>query len=315
MSKCGNGTSHNQNQALQTALLRGGAIALMAIAAGCSSFPGIPSAEVSQSPQLQASPANSQGQSGKTAPSANKPVRQADPKAVALNNQAVSKLSKGDYNGALIAFNQAIKTDAKMAEAYLGRGIAYSELRQRPAAINNYNQAIKLDPAFAEAYLNRADEYATLGKRDEAIADFEKAAQLFSQKGDQANASNAQTRMFALKPAPAKIVVSTPVASTTPKDPKVALAMHLKNSNAKMYGTYWCSVCEWQREQFGKEAFSQITYVECDPHGQNPQPDLCNQARVSAYPTWEINGQVQSPGGYPLQELADISGYKGERDF
>lgn len=296
-------------------LLKGGAIVLMAIVAGCSSLPGTPEANVSQTPQVQASPANSTGQSDKDSSPANKSVRQANPKAVALNNQAVSKLSKGDYNGALQTFNQAIKTDAKMAEAYLGRGIAYSELRQRQAAISNYNQAIKLEPAFAEAYLNRADEYATLGKRDEAIADFEKAAQLFSQKGDQANASNAQTRMFALKPAPAKIVVSTPVASTPPKNPKVALAMHLKNSNAKMYGTYWCSVCAWQREQFGEEAFSQITYIECDPDGHNAQPNLCNQARVSAYPTWEINGQVQSPGGYPLQELADISGYKGERNF
>ncbi|MGA7935122.1 MAG: hypothetical protein WCA35_16360 [Kovacikia sp.] len=104
-------------------------------------------------------------------------------------------------------------------------------------------------------------------------------------------------------------------SSDSVSSPEIALALHLKKNGAKMYGTHWCSVCNWQRKQFGEEAFSQITYVECDPGGANPQPDLCRQANIHAYPTWEVNGRLYPPGGYPLQELAQLSGYQGASHF
>ncbi|WP_421657675.1 hypothetical protein [Leptothermofonsia sp. ETS-13] len=297
------------------------AIALLAMAVGCSSSTQKPQSVDSRSIQSQASPSVIPSPSPEALPApVAKPLRKGNPKAVALNNQAVEKLSKGDLNGALSTFNRAIQADVRLAEAYLGRGIAYSGLRKRQAAIQNYNQAIKLDSGFAAAYLNRADEYAAMGHREQAIADFNKAAQLFSQQGDRANARLAQTRIEDLKtPPPATSVASNSSSNSAPEpvasSPQMALAMHLRKGGAKMYGTYWCSVCNWQREQFGEAAFSQITYVECDPGGSNPQPDLCNQANIAAYPTWEINGRLYPPGGYPLQELANLSGYQGSRNF
>jgi hypothetical protein len=104
-------------------------------------------------------------------------------------------------------------------------------------------------------------------------------------------------------------------SQTNANNSQLALAMHLKKVGAKMYGAFWCPVCKWQRQQFGEAAFRQITYIECDPNGSNPQPNLCNQMNIHAYPTWEINGRLFEPGGYPLQELANISGYQGPRDF
>jgi glutaredoxin len=95
---------------------------------------------------------------------------------------------------------------------------------------------------------------------------------------------------------------------------EMALAEHLKQRGAKMYGAYWCPYCTRQKELFGAEAFRQITYIECDPRGQNPQPDLCRRAGVNGFPTWEINGQ-KYPGMRTLEQLADISGYKGARNF
>lgn len=96
---------------------------------------------------------------------------------------------------------------------------------------------------------------------------------------------------------------------------KLALAMHLKQTGAKMYGTYWCSSCQRQLYRFGAEAANQINYIECDPAGKNSQTDLCRQANIRAFPTWEINGYLYPPGGMRLEALADFSSYKGSRNF
>lgn len=316
MSRCGKSIAvATQTLMFNRALPQLVTIALLAAIAGCSTSVQVSQTNMPETTSSEAAPAVSPSPQPSSEPPA---PRKSNPKAIALNNQAVNQLSKGDYSKALATFSQAIQADARLAEAYLGRGIAHSGLRQRQAALQNYNQAIQLDASFAEAYLNRADEYAAMGNRKAAIADFERAAQLFSQRGNQAEARLAQSRIADLKP-PSTAVhrPASPPPSTVPvaTNPKMALAMHLKQAGAKMYGTYWCSVCNWQREQFGEAAFSQITYVECDPKGANPQLHLCNQANISAYPTWEINGRLFSPGGYPLQELANLSGYQGPRNF
>lgn len=102
--------------------------------------------------------------------------------------------------------------------------------------------------------------------------------------------------------------------STNSGNAEIALARHLRQRGAKMYGAYWCPYCTKQKELFGRQAFSQITYIECDPRGQNPRPDLCRRANVNGFPTWEINGQKYA-GMQSLTQLADITGYKGSRNF
>lgn len=81
-----------------------------------------------------------------------------------------------------------------------------------------------------------------------------------------------------------------------------------------MYGTYWCPYCTRQKQMFGLQGFNLIRYIECDPRGQNAKPNLCRQANVRGYPTWEINGQ-QYRGMRSLSDLANISGYRGSRNF
>ena len=95
---------------------------------------------------------------------------------------------------------------------------------------------------------------------------------------------------------------------------EIALAGHLKQVGAKMYGAYWCPHCYEQKQLFGKEAFSQINYIECAPDGKNPQPNVCAKAGIKSYPSWEINGKVES-GVLPPEQLAELSGYQGSRTF
>lgn len=98
-----------------------------------------------------------------------------------------------------------------------------------------------------------------------------------------------------------------------PHPAKLSLAEHLTNSGAKIYGAFWCTYCQKQQELFGA-ASTKLTVVECDPNGSNAQPDLCTQANISSYPTWEINGQLYR-GMRSLDDLANLSNYQGSRDF
>ncbi len=104
---------------------------------------------------------------------------------------------------------------------------------------------------------------------------------------------------------------------------EIALARHLKQIGAKMYGAYWCPHCHDQKELFGKEAAAIFNYVECAPDGQNSQTEVCQTAAPKieeqtkqpfAFPTWEINGRYYR-GIRSLEELATASGYTGPTNF
>ncbi|URD53372.1 vitamin K epoxide reductase family protein [Chroococcidiopsis sp. CCNUC1] len=95
---------------------------------------------------------------------------------------------------------------------------------------------------------------------------------------------------------------------------EIALAQHLKQTGAKMYGAFTCPHCQNQKHLFGAEAAKQLNYVECHPQGQNAQPQACQAAGIEGFPTWEINGQKYT-GEKTLQELADLSNYQGTRNF
>lgn len=94
-----------------------------------------------------------------------------------------------------------------------------------------------------------------------------------------------------------------------------SLAQHLTKVGAKMYGAWWCPHCYDQKQLFGQEALADLSYVECAPDGLNSQTALCQSIdQLKGFPTWEIKG-VFYPGTQSLQDLAEISGYEGSRDF
>jgi len=105
-----------------------------------------------------------------------------------------------------------------------------------------------------------------------------------------------------------------PVVTGTSTPAALDLADHLTASGAVMYSAYWCPHCHEQKELFGKQASDQLQVVECAPDGRNNQADLCRSKGLTGFPSWEINGEIDS-GVKPLSELADLSGYQGNRDF
>ena len=89
-----------------------------------------------------------------------------------------------------------------------------------------------------------------------------------------------------------------------------ALAIHVAESGAKMYGAFWCPHCQQQKGYFGLSA-KRLPYVECSPNGQGtPQAAECQQMKINLYPTWIINGK-RIEEVMTLQQLADATGFKG----
>jgi glutaredoxin len=81
-----------------------------------------------------------------------------------------------------------------------------------------------------------------------------------------------------------------------------------------MYSAYWCPHCHDQKELFGKEATTRLKIVECAADGRDNQRALCESKNLQGFPTWEIDGKLDS-GVKPLEQLAGLSGYEGPRDF
>ena len=102
--------------------------------------------------------------------------------------------------------------------------------------------------------------------------------------------------------------------TTTSGEAEMALARHLTKIGAKEYIAWWCPHCHDQKQLFGKKAYSEINHIECAPDGQNPRPELCKAAKIESFPSWEINGKLHA-GLQSLDELAQLSGYKGDRNF
>ncbi|WOL05896.1 thiol-disulfide oxidoreductase LTO1 isoform X2 [Canna indica] len=94
----------------------------------------------------------------------------------------------------------------------------------------------------------------------------------------------------------------------------LSLAKHLNSIGAKMYGAFWCSHCNEQKQMFGREAAKILDYVECFPNGAGKGRKMaleCGIIGIEGFPTWIIDGKIIS-GEQDLQALAEASGYIAE---
>ncbi len=86
-----------------------------------------------------------------------------------------TRISIGNYTGAIEYFNIVIKFKPYLAEAYLYRGTAKHSLEDYRGAIRDYNKAIEIKPYYPRAYNNRGMAYHNLKEYDKAIKDYNKA--------------------------------------------------------------------------------------------------------------------------------------------
>ena len=105
----------------------------------------------------------------KVLPEIPKPIK---PKADDFLVQAADKYGKGDYRGAILAYDEAIRLNPNNSEALLYRGATYHALGDKQGAIADFNQALNINPSLYEAYYNRGNARSALGDKQGAIDDF-----------------------------------------------------------------------------------------------------------------------------------------------
>src|SRR3972149_2065732 len=82
--------------------------------------------------------------------------------AVEALNRGTDLANAGQYREAIQYFDQGIRRDPRVAQAYTNRGLAYGRLGQHQRAIEDHNEAIRLDPRYAQAYTHRGITSARL---------------------------------------------------------------------------------------------------------------------------------------------------------
>jgi tetratricopeptide (TPR) repeat protein len=88
------------------------------------------------------------------------------------------KYIKGDLQGAIKDFSQAIVLNPNYAEAYDGRGKARYRLGDNKGAVADLNEALRINPNYAEAYINRGNARDELGDSQGALADYNAALRI-----------------------------------------------------------------------------------------------------------------------------------------
>jgi tetratricopeptide (TPR) repeat protein len=89
-------------------------------------------------------------------------------------------LKQGNYDKAILEFNNSIRLNPNFTENYIARGNAYQKRNLHLRAIDDYSQALKYCTDRAEIYNYRGFAYLECKEYDNAISDFSSAIKLKS---------------------------------------------------------------------------------------------------------------------------------------
>jgi tetratricopeptide (TPR) repeat protein len=105
--------------------------------------------------------------------SAKQAVRKDSDPSITLYNQGVELMLAKRFPQAQAKLEQAIKKNPRFAEAH--NNLGYTLRKQGPAqfqkSLEQYNTAIELKPKLAEAYMYRGVLYTEMGRKSDAQAD------------------------------------------------------------------------------------------------------------------------------------------------
>jgi len=106
------------------------------------------------------------------------PVKPVNAKIVALIASGNQATLKGDLDGAVRDFSEAIRIDPKYPDTYLERGQTFFKLGETERSIADYSAALARDPRHGAALRARGMAHLYLGKTDLALVDLSKAIEL-----------------------------------------------------------------------------------------------------------------------------------------
>ena len=82
-------------------------------------------------------------------------------------------------------------------------------------------------------------------------------------------------------------------------------AVCLEEQGSMFYGAFWCQGCQSQKALFGRKSVELVPYTECStPDGQG-QTEVCIEAGIESYPTWEFSDGERETGVVTLETLAE----------
>jgi len=97
--------------------------------------------------------------------------------ALVLNGRGATFAAQGNWDHALVDFDEATRAAPALADAHASLGALWVQRRQGPqAAVAAYNQALKYSPNFALGLNGRGCAYFALGKWDKAFEDLKSAS-------------------------------------------------------------------------------------------------------------------------------------------
>ena len=98
--------------------------------------------------------------------------------AAAFNDRGVERANKGDLDGAIEDYSEAIRLRPDFGLAIYNRGVARQDKKDLDGAIEDYSEAIRLKPDYAGAFYNRGLALQDKDDLDGAIEDYSEAIRL-----------------------------------------------------------------------------------------------------------------------------------------
>ena len=99
---------------------------------------------------------------------------QVSPESAEKYNAGQDMFKKRRYQDALVAFEEAVKLDAKNAQACRGMAKTYQKLRNYPQAVESFQMAVGVKPDYLEAYYELGQlQLTTLREYEKAQSSFQ----------------------------------------------------------------------------------------------------------------------------------------------
>jgi tetratricopeptide (TPR) repeat protein len=100
------------------------------------------------------------------------------PDATALIDRGLDREKAGDLDGAIAAYDEAIRLRPSSARAFLWRGWTWKRKRDYDRALADLDRAIEFDPLNAKAFGYRGEVWVVKKDYPRALADFDEAMRL-----------------------------------------------------------------------------------------------------------------------------------------